>query len=89
MKVINESHHMKPTLCLSSLCLLLALPAAAETAVATAIGYEAGNPTHQLRLTWESIPTEPYRILTTTALGQPWPATPLAALAADNDFRLF
>ena len=42
---------MKPTLCISSVCLLLALPAAAETAVFTEFAYDAGNPTNQLLLT--------------------------------------
>jgi sulfatase modifying factor 1 len=62
--------------------LLLALPAAAETAVSTAISYDRGNPTNQVLLTWEAIPTKQYRILTTTALGQPWQTltnTPLVA----------
>ena len=53
--------------------LLLALPAAAETPVSTAISYDLANPTNQVLLTWEAIPTKQYRILTTTALGQPWP----------------
>ena len=77
---------MKQTPCLSSVCLLLALPAAAETAVTTAISYEAGNRTNQLLLAWEAIPTTQYRILTTAALGQLWPTLPLAVPAVQQQF---
>ena len=89
MEATNEGIPIKPTLCFSSVCLLLALPEVAETAVSTAIGYEVGNPTNQLLLTWEAIPTEPYRVRTTTALGQLWPTVPLAVPADDNNFRLY
>jgi len=73
---------MKLTLCLASALLLLALPAAAETAVSTAISYDRGNPTNQVLLTWEAIPTKQYRILTTTALGQPGPRSAGAPVLA-------
>jgi formylglycine-generating enzyme required for sulfatase activity len=69
--------------------LLLALPAAAETAVSTAISYDRSNPTNQVLLTWDAIPTKQYRILTTTALGQPWQTLTNTPLVASNNLVRF
>ncbi len=60
---------------------MLGLPCAAQQIpVASSIGYEGTNSVNNIVLTWESIPTKLYRVLTTTTLGQPWQnltATPI------------
>jgi len=80
---------MKLTLCISSACLVLALACSADTPVSTAISYDPGNPTNQVLLTWEAIPTKQYRVLTTTVLGQPWPVLRPAWRAEANDWGPF
>jgi formylglycine-generating enzyme required for sulfatase activity len=69
--------------------LLLSLRAIAETSVTTAISYDPGNSTNQVLLTWEAIPTKQYRILTTTALNQPWQTLTNTPLVASNNLVRF
>lgn len=80
---------MKLKFCTSAAALLLTMTAAAETPVTTAISYDPGNPTNQVLLTWEAIPTKQYRILTTTALGQPWQTLTNTPLVASNNLVKF
>lgn len=85
----------KPTTLIKSpyflglLAALLALPAVADTPVVPGISYDPSNPTNQVLLTWEAIPTKQYRILTTTALGQPWQTLTNTPLAAPNNLVKF
>ena len=80
---------LKLALWTSSACLLLTLACPAETPVTSAISYDASNPTNQVLLTWEAIPSKQYRILTTTALGQPWQTLTNTPLAASNNLVKF
>ena len=65
---------MKPLNSLRLVSLLLVLPCAAQQIpVTSSIGYETANSSNNIVLTWESIPTKLYNVLTTTALEQqPW-----------------
>lgn len=70
--------------------LLLAFPCAAQQIpVNSSIGYEVANLSNSIVLTWESIPTKLYNVLTTTALGQqPWvPLNPSPIYSSNNLVR--
>src|SRR5947207_1396553 len=91
---MNTSNHRRsvpsrsPRL-LALLPMLLAFSAAGETPVSTAINFDPSYPTNQVLLTWEAIPTKQYRILTTTALGQPWQTLTNTPLVASNNLVRF
>ena len=81
---------MKPLNSLLLVSLLMVLPCAAQQIpVASSIGYEAANQSNTIVLTWESIPTKLYNVLTTTALGQqPWvPLNPSPIYSSNNLVR--
>jgi formylglycine-generating enzyme required for sulfatase activity len=81
---------MKPFHRACLILLALALPCAAQTVpVRSEIGYEGGNSTNRVVITWEAIPGKLYNVLTTTALGQqPWQAlNPIALYASNNLVR--
>jgi formylglycine-generating enzyme required for sulfatase activity len=66
-------------------CLLMHLACSAETPVSSSISYDSTNSSNQVELTWVAIPSKPYRILTTTAFGQPWQTLPNTPLVASNN----
>jgi len=81
---------VKPSNSLPLASLLLVLPCDAQQApLNVSIGYEAANPSNNIVLTWESIPTKLYNVLTTTALGQqPWlPLNPSPIYSSNNMVR--
>jgi formylglycine-generating enzyme required for sulfatase activity len=69
------------------LLVLPALPCAAQTIpVHCDIGYEGGNPTNRVVLTWEAIPTKLYNVMASTALvQQPWQTLNPSPLYASNN----
>ena len=70
--------------------LLLVLPCAAQPLpVASSISYEGTNSSNNIVLTWESIPTKTYRVLTTTALGQPWQTNAPGSIYSSNNLVRF
>src|ERR1017187_4002813 len=80
---------LKIALWISSACLFLALACPAVTPVSPAISYDPAKLTNQVLLTWEAIPTKQYRILTTTALNQPWQVLTNTPLVASNNLVKF
>jgi formylglycine-generating enzyme required for sulfatase activity len=76
---------MNTKLCSFLVCVLLKLTCLADTPVSPTIHYDASNPTNQVQLTWEAMPTKQYRVLTTTALGQPWQTLTNTPLVASNN----
>lgn len=85
----NHPEALRRTLNYLFLLPLLALPAAADTPVSTAVSFDSGNLIYQVLLTWAAVPTGHDRILTTTALGQPWLGTERAARATNHPLRPF
>ena len=70
--------------------LLLVLPCAAQLIpVASSISYEGTNSSNNVVLTWESVPTKLYRVLTTTALGQPWQTNAPGSIYSSNNLVRF
>ncbi len=81
---------MKPLNSLLLASLLMVFPCAAQQIpIASSISYEGTNPSNNIVLTWESIPTKLYNVLTTTALGQqPWvPLNPSPIYSSNNLVR--
>lgn len=78
---------MKPWYLLLLASIHLVLPCAAQQIpVNSSIGYDAANPSNTIVLTWESIPTKLYNVLTTTALGQqPWQTLNASPIYSSNN----
>jgi len=68
---------------------LVVLPCTAQIPIGSSIGYEGTNSSNNIVLTWESIPTKLYNVLTTTVLGpQPWvPLNPSPIYSSNNLVR--